>query len=515
MKTDTLIIGSGIAGGIAAITLAKTGQQVILVTKGIDITESNTKYAQGGIIYKGEKDSPALLTKDITLAGVNYSNSAAVNKLAKIGPRLVKDILIDELGCEFDQENGQISLTKEGGHSVARIAHSADKTGLEIENRIIAAIKKYQNIQIVHALAIDLLTPAHHSKNPNDRHHKPSCVGAYLYLEKEKQVIKCLAQNTVLATGGLGQVYRHTSNPEGAKGDGIALAHRSGARLYDLEYIQFHPTTLCIPGAPRSLISEAVRGEGARLVNADGAPFMDKYEPKWLDLAPRDRVARAIHAEMILKNTPNVFLDAKTYIPKNKLETHFPTIRKTCLKYGIDITKHLIPVTPAAHYSCGGVAVDLNGQTSIDHLYAIGEVACTGLHGANRLASTSLLEGLVWGYTAAKSITDSGPNEFDPKNYPDWVNTGSQDVDPALILQDQLEIQTLMWNYVGLIRTTPRLERAKRELSRREVEIEYFYQNGNLTGNLIGLRNLVLVARLITHAAWENKKSVGCHFRAL
>ena len=342
-----------------------------------------------------------------------------------------------------------------------------------------------------------------------------SCVGAYLFDRKSKRVIRCLAKDTVLATGGLGQIYLRTTNPSGARGDGLAMAYRMGARAINNQFIQFHPTTFFHRHAPQFLISEAVRGAGARLVNADGEPFMQKYDPKWKDLAPRDVVARSIHQEMLLHDVSNVYLDLTSYIPAETIRASFPNIYQSCLEYGVDITKDLVPVVPAAHYAIGGVWVDEWGLTSIDHLYAVGEVACTGVHGANRLASTSLLEGLVWGQRAASHIRDQIAKHplHNPDDIPPWEDVGTYDPDPALISQDMYHIKSIMWNYVGLIRNRWRLERALRELRNLENEIERFYRVTRVTDSLIGLRNAVRSAIIVTSAAWENKKSMGCHYR--
>ena len=282
-----------------------------------------------------------------------------------------------------------------------------------------------------------------------------------------------------------------------------------------MEFVQFHPTTFHDQLAPHFLISEAVRGAGARLVHADGEPFMQKYDPVWKDLAPRDVVARSIHREMLERDVPNVYLDLASYIPAERILEHFPTIYKNCLAYGIDITKDLAPVAPAAHYACGGVWVDEWGTTTIRNLYAVGEVACTGLHGANRLASTSLLEGLVWGYRAAAHILEHLPAEklHDPNDIPPWYDAGLAETDPALIAQDMSSIQSVMWNYVGLVRTTRRLERALRELRHLETEIVEFYRASRLSDGLIGLRNAARTAVMVASAAWHNKQSVGCHYR--
>jgi L-aspartate oxidase len=328
-------------------------------------------------------------------------------------------------------------------------------------------------------------------------------------------VIRCLAKKTILATGGVGQIFLRTTNPAGARGDGLAMAHRAGARVINNEFIQFHPTTFYYQHSPRFLISEAIRGAGARLVHANGEPFMQKYDAEWKDLAPRDVVARSIHREMLAQDVPNVYLDLRSYIPEQTIKEHFPTIYKDCLAFGVDITRDLVPVVPAAHYFCGGVWTDEWGCTTLNHLYAAGEVSCTGVHGANRLGSASLLEGLVWGYRVAQHIQRTladhpAPN---PADIPPWQDAGLESADPALINQDMSSIKRIMWNYVGLVRTTPRLERAIRDLRSLENEIQRFYRVTRLTDSLLGLRNAVRAATIVALAAWENKTSIGCHYR--
>jgi L-aspartate oxidase len=493
------------------------GIPVTLVTRTQQPDESNTYYAQGGIIYRGEDDSPTLLAEDILRAGAGYSNPKAVTILAEEGPRLVKDILIDKVGVHFDAaRNGELSLALEGGHSLPRIIHATDATGKAIEVALTKAIQAHPNIRLLTGCtAVDLLTPSHHALDRLAIYDPQSCVGAYLFEQATGKVIRCLARHTILATGGLGQIFLCTTNPAGARGDGAAIAYRAGARVINMEFVQFHPTAFYHPQAPRFLISEAVRGEGARLVHATGEPFMQRYDPEWKDLAPRDVVSRSIYHEMLVNDVPNVYLDLRSYIPEASIREHFPNIQESCLEYGIDLTRDLVPVVPGAHYSCGGVWVDDWGQTTIERLYAVGEVACTGLHGANRLASTSLLEGLVWGDRVARHIAAhrSGRPPYPESDIPGWQDDGVKPPDPALIQQDMSSIKSIMWNYVGLVRTTRRLDRALRELRHLETEIEQFYRVSSLTDELIGLRNAVRTAVIVAMAAWENKTSVGCHYR--
>ena len=362
---------------------------------------------------------------------------------------------------------------------------------------------------------MDLLTPAHHSQNRLSVYDPLSCVGAFVLDQESGQVQRILARATILASGGLGQIFLRTTNPAGARGDGLSIAYRAGARVLNCEFVQFHPTAFYHQNAPSFLISEAVRGAGAHLINSNGKQFMQKYDPEWKDLAPRDVVARSIHQEMLASGASNVFLDIASFMPAENIRSYFPSIYSNCYQYGIDITHEPIPVVPAAHYFCGGVWVDLWGRTTLNHLYAVGEVACTGLHGANRLASTSLLEGLVWGYRAAENFIDSIKEHPQPqaKEIPPWQETGTYIPDSVLISQDMSVIKNIMWNYTGLIRTNERLQRAIRELRHLESEIERFYRAVKLTDDIIGLRNAVRAAIIVTISAWENKTSVGCHYR--
>lgn len=517
LETEVLIIGCGIAGCSAALQLADDGIAVTVVTRTQYAGESNTYYAQGGIIFRGEEDAPALLIEDVLRAGAGLSNPHAVRILAEEGPALVQQILIDRADVQFDHESsGALSLALEGGHSLPRIVHATDATGKAIEIALLKAVQSHPNITLLTGhTAIDLLTPSHHSTDRLARYDPQSCIGAYILNRETGKVIRCLARSTILATGGLGQIFLCSTNPPGARGDGVAIAYRAGARVINMEFIQFHPTTFYHPNAPRFLISEAVRGEGARLVHADGEPFMQKYDAEWKDLAPRDVVSRSIHHEMISHNVTHVYLDLRSYISEQRILEHFPTIRDACATYGVDITRDLVPVVPGAHYSCGGVWVDEWGQTTLDRLYAVGEVACTGLHGANRLASTSLLEGLVWGHRAAQHIAEHHTDRqaSDPEKIPSWQEPGVRATDPALIQQDMTSVKHIMWNYVGLVRTTRRLERALRELRHLETEIEEFYRAAQLTDDVIGLRNAVRTAVIVAQAAWSNKTSMGCHYR--
>ncbi|MEM7331874.1 MAG: L-aspartate oxidase [Chloroflexota bacterium] len=516
IETDILIIGVGIAGGTAALKLADQGQHVTVITRANKPKKSNTYWAQGGIIYTSPEDRPDLFMQDILHAGAGHTYPKAARILAKEGPALLKEILIDRIKVPFDlNKEGKLDVVMEAAHSVPRIIHATDATGRAIEIAMLNVIKDHPNITLLTGhTAVDLLTSSHHSEDNLSLYEPPRCAGAYVFDRKNKKVKRILARKTILATGGLGNIFLRTTNPKGARGDGIAMAYRAGARVINTEYIQFHPTTFHHEMASNFLISEAVRGVGARLVHEDGQPFMQKYDPQWKDLAPRDVVARSIRQEMIERDIPNVYLDLHSYVDEAEIKSHFPNIAQRCQEYGVDITKALIPVVPGAHYSCGGVWVDEWGKTSLAQLYAIGEVACTGVHGANRLASTSLLEGLVWGARAAQDVVSSlakAPAIND--TIPSWQDTGQFEPDPLLIGQDMSTIQNVMWNYVGLVRTEYRLQRAMRELRHLETEIERFYRISQMTDGLIGLRNAVRTAVIVTQAAIANKQSMGCHFR--
>jgi L-aspartate oxidase len=516
-ETEVLVIGCGIAGATSALELADAGLDVTVITLASDPEESNTVYAQGGVIFQGVDDSAHLLAQDITNAGDGHCNPEAVEILCEQGPPLLRELLMEKTPVAFDRdEDGSLSLVQEGGHSIPRIVHAADATGKAIQVALLQRLAEHPKIELlVEHTAIDLLTPSHHSRNRLAVYDRLSCTGAYVLDQRQGQVIRCLAKKTILATGGLGQIFLRTTNPAGARGDGIAMADRAGARVINAELIQFHPTTFYHPHAPNALISEAVRGAGARLVHADGAPFMQDYSPEWEDLAPRDVVSRSIHKEMLKRDVAHVFLDLRTYLSEERIREHFPNIYEKGLTYGVDITKDLVPVVPAAHYLCGGVWTDAWGRTTIRDLYAVGEVACTGLHGANRLASTSLLEGLVWGKRTADDIARDLPSDIPrpAQGIPPWEAYGSEPPDPALIGQDLSSIKHIMWNYVGLIRTTPRLRRAIRELRNLETEIEGFYRVTRITDQIIGLRNAVRTAMIVTMAAWMNRESMGCHHR--
>ena len=520
--TDVLIIGSGIAGATAALKLAQNPQRrIILITREPDPQESNTRYAQGGIISRGLDDSADLLVEDILAAGAGASLPKAARILAEEGPGLLEEVLVKLAGIRFDNDaRGELEFGQEAAHSRRRILHVGDGTGKAMIAGLMDVVRRMPNIELLtNATAVDLITYPHHSRDPLAAYEPVTCHGAYVFDRTGKAIHRTLAAAIVLATGGLGRIYRNTTNPPGARGDGLAMAYRAGARIQNAEYIQFHPTALSVPGAEGFLISEAVRGEGGILLTPEGQPFMEKYSPEWKDLAPRDVVARAIHTEMENHGYSHVLLDIASHLPAAKIKGRFPNIHAECKRVGIDMTREPIPVVPAAHYFCGGVVVDEWGRTSIDHLYAVGEVACTGMHGANRLASTSLLEGLVWGTRTAcdiesRLISDSRPAIPTRDDLPAWDESNlTQDSDPALIQGDMQTIQNIMWHYVGLIRSGDRLSRAIRELRHLQNETETFYRQTKLSDGLIGLRNAVDVALIVAQAARHNRQSRGCHFR--
>jgi len=515
IETEILIIGCGIAGASTAMEAAKRGLKVTVITKHSKLEESNTYYAQGGIVSLGKDDRPELLKKDMLETGDNINNPEAVEILTKEGKISVDEILIKELKIPFTRTSpDSLDYAQEAAHSRRRILHVKDSTGKTIEEKFIAKLESFSNVTILSDFTVvDLLTTPHHSKNPSSFYQKPRCIGAYVLNNKARKVLKVFAAYTVLATGGCGAVYLYTSNPKGAIGDGYALAYQAGARIVNMEYIQFHPTSLFHRDADSFLISETVRGEGARLKTKEGSTFMENYNQK-KEMAPRDEVTRAIYEEMTNSNSNYVMLDLASYT-KIDIKKRFPNIYRTCLKYGIDITRESIPVVPAAHYCCGGILVDTLGKTTLNNLYAVGEVACTGVHGANRLASTSLLEGLVWGFRAAKDIASI----FNPKkNYHisdihDWYYPNKEEeIDPALINQDWLYIRNTMWNYTGIIRTKKRLERARADLDYLRHRIDRFYKEARMDSKVVGLKHGIQVAMLINHAARNNLISRGAHY---
>jgi L-aspartate oxidase len=518
MQTDVLIIGSGIAGATAALALSEDRQrEITVITRAEKPAESNSSWAQGGIAGLGTDDTPQLLAEDVLRAGAGLSYRPAVEILVEEGPRLLLELLQEKVGVAFDRgEDGQIAYGLEGAHSRRRILHVGDLTGKAVMDALLDQVASRPNITLLPGhTAVDLLTFPHHSRDPLSVYGDPRCHGVYAYDQRKRYVEVIVAGQVILATGGLGQIYLNTTNPPGSRGDGLAMAYRAGARVINAEYVQFHPTALHMPGTTKTLISEAVRGEGALLLTPEGRRFMERYEPGQLELAPRDVVARAIYTEMLAHGYPYVMLDIASVKSPEEIRERFPRIHAACQAQGIDMTRQPIPVVPATHYHCGGVHVDLWGRTTLPGLYAVGEVSCTGVHGANRLASTSLLEGIVWGARAARNILEGpGAAPLDEGLVPPWDESGlSFHADPALIQGDLQTIRNLMWHYVGLRRTRYRLKRAIRELRNLWLNIEEFYRKVYLIDDLIGLRNTALAALVVAGAALENPTSRGCHYR--
>jgi L-aspartate oxidase len=505
---DFVVLGSGIAGLTFALKAAEKGT-VALVTKR-RVFDSNTARAQGGVacVISGE-DSFDLHIRDTLVAGADLCNEDAVRAVVTEGPARIEELI--GLGMHFDERelaNGEreLDLGREGGHSKRRVLHFQDSTGYEIERTLVERIADHPAITLFeNHMAVDFLTTGKLGYAMQD-----CCVGVYVLDEATGEVEVLRSDVNVLATGGCGKVYLYTTNPDVATGDGVAMAWRAGATVANMEFIQFHPTCLYHPEAKSFLISEAVRGEGGILRDARGRRFMEHHHPL-KELAPRDIVARAIDAEMKRSGSKCVYLDM-THKPADFIKSRFPTIYETCLRYGLDITSQPIPVVPAAHYQCGGVKTDLNGETSLRGLYAIGEVGCTGLHGANRLASNSLLEGLVLAHRAYEKATRNMRPRVD-FDLPEWRPGKVQDVDELVVIYHNWdEIRRLMWDYVGIVRTDKRLQRAATRLRNLHAEVQEFYWNFTVTTDLLELRNLVTVASLIVDCAISRKESRGLHY---
>lgn len=507
MKTDILIIGSGIAGLSLALKLAQD-HQVTIVTKK-NALETNTRYAQGGIAsVVAQIDNFDAHIHDTMEAGAQICDQKTVEKVICSGPKLIDELL--HLGVHFSKDRRHdFDLGMEGGHSQRRVLHSKDITGLEIETKLLQKAKKHSRIQILeHHIAIDLIGNRHLKR----RKKQDRCYGAYVLNSKTGKIKTIPSKLTVLATGGAGKTYLYTSNPDIATGDGIAMAYRAGCRVANLEFVQFHPTCLHHPRAKSFLLSEALRGEGGKLRLMNGKSFMPAYH-KLKELAPRDVVARAIDYELKKHGHKYATLDM-SHQSRDYLKERFPTIYKTCRQFGFDMAKEPIPVVPAAHYFCGGVKVDLKGATDLHGLYAIGEVSCTGLHGANRLASNSLLEGLAFADFVYKDITKSlvWKKETTP-NIKAWDIGKATDADELVVItQNWDEIRRMMWNFVGIVRSHKRLLRAQRRIDILLEEIKEYYWDFKLTPDLIELRNICRTADLIIKLALKRKESIGLHY---
>lgn len=515
LKTDFLVIGSGISGLTFALKVAHKFKDasVTIITKN-EKNECNTKYAQGGISTVWDKtvDSFEQHIKDTLIAGDGICDENVVKMVVEDAPSRLKELI--DWGTQFDKtSDGSYSLGREGGHSQDRVLHHKDITGAEIERALIAQIEKTENIDfLTYHYAIDLITEHQVKGKETKRAEKITCFGAYVLDEKKNTVKTFSAKVTMLATGGNGQVYITTTNPVVATGDGIAMAYRAKAEISDVEFIQFHPTALYNPGEyPAFLISEAVRGEGAILRDYYGERFMHKYDERE-ELASRDIVARAIDSELKISGKPNVFLDC-THIDYQAFKKHFPNITKKCKSLGIDVRKDFIPVSPAQHYICGGVNINKKAKTSIKNLYACGEVTRSGLHGANRLASNSLLEGLVFAHKAAENLTTRFPKIPKPTKVPVWNDSGVvKNMEKVLITHDRNEVKTIMSNYVGIVRSNERLLRAERRLRVLYEDNKRLYDHSELSVDLCELRNLITTAYLITQFSKSRKENKGGFF---
>ena len=507
---DFLVLGSGIAGLTFALKVAPRGRVAIVTKK--DRAESNTNYAQGGIAsVTSKEDSFESHVRDTLAAGAGLCKEKIVRTIVEEGPARIAELI--ELGMKFSEREipashgaHELDLGKEGGHSKRRILHAKDVTGREIERALLDAISRQPNIEIFeNHLAIDLITSQKLGFVGENR-----CLGAYVFDKKNNCVVTFSAPVTVLATGGCGKVYLYTTNPDIATGDGVAMAYRAGASIANMEFVQFHPTCLYHPKAKSFLISEAVRGEGGILKSLDAKEFMDSVHPM-KSLAPRDIVARAIDSEMKKSGADCVLLDI-THKPAKFIIERFPNIYQTCLRYGIDITKEAIPVVPAAHYQCGGVVTNVDGETDIAGLFAVGEAACTGLHGANRLASNSLLEALVCAHRAAEKII-SNPREKTDLKIPLWQSGNATNADELVVVSHNWdEIRRLMWDYVGIVRTNKRLQRAQKRIANLQEEIHDYYWNFIVTADLLELRNIATVAELIVRCALMRPESRGLNY---
>ncbi|MGI6087138.1 MAG: L-aspartate oxidase [Kiritimatiellia bacterium] len=504
---DFLIIGSGVAGLMSAIHLGQHGRVGVLTKK--DRAESNTNYAQGGIAcVVASDDSLQEHVNDTLTAGAGLCDKQVVERILGAGPARIAEL--ERLGLKFAElppaESKRYDLGREGGHSRRRVLHCGDITGREVERLLLDRVRTMPNVSVLeHCMCIDLVTTGHLGLSGENR-----CVGVYFLNQQTGEISAARAPYTVLATGGGGKVYLYTSNPDIATGDGLAMAWRAGLPIKNLEFIQFHPTCLYHPEAKSFLISEAVRGEGAVLVDASGAPFMERYDLRG-SLAPRDIVARAIDHVMKTDGSRCVYLDIRSKSEKF-LRKRFPNIFATCLKFGVNMARDLIPVVPAAHYFCGGIAAGVDGMTEMPGLLACGEVACTGLHGANRLASNSLLEALVCAHAMAEKLAVQ-PRERPNVAIPDWrAGSAVPSHEEVMIVHNWNEVRTCMWDYVGIVRGNRRLERALRRIANLQAEIREYYVDYIVTGDILELRNIAAVAEIIVRSAMQRRESRGLHY---
>ena len=508
-KVDYLVLGSGAAGLSFALRVAEHGT-VAVITKS-SACESNTHYAQGGIAAAmSDSDSIEKHVQDTLIAGAGLCDEAVVREILQDGPDAIAELVTG--GADFSKADGQLHLGREGGHGESRIVHAADATGEVISGSLLNRVKAHPNILLSeNHFALELITDHHLGQHVSRVRPDTTCYGAYVYDELNDVVDTWLGKCVMLATGGAGQVYLHTTNPAVATGDGVAMAYRAKARIANMEFVQFHPTSLYHEDARSFLISEAVRGEGGVLVNNDGHRFMTDYD-KRLELAPRDVVARAIDDQLKTRGEQHVWLDI-SHKSADQTRAHFPKIYARCLEVGLDITSDKIPVVPAAHYMCGGVQTDVNGQTSITNLLACGEVACTGLHGANRLASNSLLEAVVVGKRAAQLGADLVSHNDWNDNVPDWDDSGTtHPAEWVLISHNKDELRRIMWDYVGIVRSNHRLDRAARRIALLYEETEAFYRRSTVSAGLCELRNMIAVAFLVIQSASIRRESRGLHY---
>lgn len=519
MDHDVLIIGSGAAGLTLALSLEKHLKVAVLSKN--TLTESNTYYAQGGIsAVLDSTDTPESHIQDTLNAGAGLCDEEAVRFTVNNGRDAIEWLLNKDVPFTRNDKSTRVPpqessrdaianlhLTREGGHSHRRVAHAADATGKAIETTLVGQAKAQENIDLYsRCIALDLITTRNLRLKGNNR-----CIGAYVLNRDTRKIEVMKARFVILATGGASKVYLYTSNPDGASGDGIAMAWRAGCRVANMEFMQFHPTCLYHPHAKSHLITEAVRGEGGKLLLPDGSRFMPRFDPRE-ELAPRDIVARAIDHEMKRLGIDSVFLDI-SHKPSDFILHHFPNVYQSCLKFGYDMTKEPIPVVPAAHYTCGGVMTDLDGQTDVDGLYCIGEASFTGLHGANRMASNSLLECIVFGKAASDDISKRQSECIPDIDIPAWDESRVTDSDEQVIIAHNWdELRHFMWDYVGIVRTTKRLERAKNRIDVLQREIYEYYRNFRITSDLIELRNLAVISDLIIRSALLRNESRGLHY---
>jgi L-aspartate oxidase len=512
IQADTLVVGSGIAGLVLALELADSGKVIVLTKRAAEIT--NTGLAQGGIAaaWQGQ-DSWQAHVQDTLVAGAGLCRREVVERVARAAKGRVEALIA--LGCRFDQQDGEYDLHREGGHSGRRILHAKDRTGAEIMRALLQAVSAHPAIEVrEHRMVVDLITEGWVARSRGELPPAPDrVIGLYALNTNTGEVETYAGRAVALCTGGAGKVYLYTSNPDVASGDGVAIAYRAGARVANMEFVQFHPTCLYHPEARNFLISEALRGEGGILRNGAGEAFMSRYDSR-RELAPRDIVARAIDAELKRRGEDCAYLDMR-HMERGALQSHFPTIYGKCEELGIDIATTPIPVVPAAHYMCGGVVTDMSGQTDLANLFAVGEVACTGLHGANRLASNSLLEGAVFAHAAAAQIREQQLQASECAELPSWDSgTASEPDEQVVITQIWDEVRRFMWNYVGIVRTNRRLLRARKRIDLVQEEIRTHYWDFALTGDLVELRNLATVAELVVEGALRRRESRGLHFNS-